>query len=253
MSNLALTAKIVIGAVDTLARRAQAYFSALLVPGGALIAVNVLVDRDSLASSPATFAIVTLANLGLYVVIAVAAHRVTLLGGPATRIPTLTIGRNEFVFFQFLITLMFVISGIALALALAISVPMITFQMISGANEQSMQVAMSFVSGIVLVVSFYLTARLSLVFPACSIGDPKSFSDSWRLTENYQLPMFIITIVLPFLLSIPPFVLADYNSFAVRLGLEVGKIITLALTITALSLAYLEITRAQTTNEAGSE
>lgn len=98
------------------------------------------------------------------------------------------------------------------------------------------------VVGPVIAVAIYLwlLGRLSLVFPGIAVGKGVTFKLSWELTSNYQIPMLLVILVPPLILTIPTLVLglAPYGWFIS----SVFSCFIIVFEVAALSLAYQAIT-----------
>ena len=83
---------------------------------------------------------------------------------------------------------------------------------------------------------FWVAGRFSLVFPGIAIDQGVSFGESWKLTEKYQLLMFLVVIVFPIIVSIPVFLLQflPYAFFATSIFTAFATVFIVA----ALSVAY---------------
>lgn len=90
-----------------------------------------------------------------------------------------------------------------------------------------------------IAIYLWLLSRLSLVFPGIAIDKGVTFKLSWKLTENYQIPVFLVILVPPILFSIPALLLqlAPYGWFLSN----VFSSLIVVFEIAALSLAYQAI------------
>ena len=88
-----------------------------------------------------------------------------------------------------------------------------------------------------LIVSFGLWTRLTLVFPACAIGAPAGLKDSWRATRGNMMRMIAITI----LVLIPQILLAVVVSLVINPNLFSLQPDTLAMSDTMVSTTIFEV------------
>lgn len=90
-----------------------------------------------------------------------------------------------------------------------------------------------------VAIFFWLLGRLSLVFPGIAIDKGLTFSLSWQLTANYQIPMLLVVLVPPIILGIPTLLieLAPYGWFFSNVFASLIVVFEIA----ALSLAYRTI------------
>jgi len=99
---------------------------------------------------------------------------------------------------------------------------------------------------LIVVMSSWLLSRLFLVFPAIAVDVGVSFRLSWQLTENYQLLMYIVVVVMPVVMSIGGlivyFMLSQqfvfHHTLIVNLFLYLLPIIALVIVIAALSIVF---------------
>jgi len=154
----------------------------------------------------------------IYAIIAITTHRVVLLGPSSVPKWGITSWSKRETYF------MLHVLGIG---AMAMGVSLLGIIPIIGAI-------------VALVVVFWLLPRFSLVFPGIAVDKGVSFKLSWELTQDYQLHMFLIVIVLPILLGIPTLLFAQipYGSFLS----SVLAAFVLLFEIAALSLTYQQIT-----------
>ena len=56
--------------------------------------------------------------------------------------------------------------------------------------------------GLAFVLGAYIFSRSSLVFPACAVGHKVSIMDSWRISRNARLYMFLVIVMPPIITSL---------------------------------------------------
>lgn len=236
---LSAIARITVGAVATVHERRAHYARALVGP--AVVFVALALSRGPAQSSPLAGALFALAHVLVYTVIAVTSHRITLLGPNAvSRWGNLRFGPRELRFLSNFLMLLAVLVGLVFAAGLVLVLPLVALtgvQESQAASERIVTVASSLLS----LVAMYFLARLSLVFPAASLDEDLSFSDSWRLTADHQGLMLFVTLVLPVIANLPAMALAGTQSLVVHLGLQLFSLVAVVVIVTALSLAYLEL------------
>lgn len=193
----------------------DAIFKALTVPFAAVILCG-FVQMHS--NDERLLVLIELIEYAVYIVVAIAIHRLLLLGPNSIEKPeNNSLTRRQFSFFAYMIGLVFLTT---LLLSVLVQFPYI---------------------GITLgVLAFiYLTARLSLVFPAIAIDEETSFSDSWNLTKNHQFTMIVITSIFPLILEIPQLALS-YLPYSVIAG-NIVFLISTVFVVAALSSSYKHI------------
>lgn len=161
-----------------------------------------------------------LIDLILYTIVAVAIHRVVLLGPSSVRRYRLEWAAHTTRFLTFAILL--ASAGYAAALVI--------FRVFEGA----------FLKAFASFVVIYVLARLLLVFPAAAVGRPISFMDSWKLTRHRKLLMVLIAIVYPTVIELPMALIPD-SSTVYYLVRSVLAMVTLIVTVILLSFAYQQI------------
>ena len=164
-----------------------------------------------------------IASVPVYVVLAVTTHRLYLLGPegvPSNR--SLTWGKRET---QFLLLL------VALGLGAYLS-----------------SVILLDLSPILGTISYlpiaYISARLSLVFPATAIDREISFRESWDLSEQQQILVLGVVLGVPILFS-GIIRLLEYVLYSLLLGSVVASLAGVFI-IGCLSLAYKQLVCEQT-------
>ncbi len=93
---------------------------------------------------------------------------------------------------------------------------------------------------IALVIICWILGRFSLVFPGIAIDKGVSFRLSWKLTETYQLLMFLVVVVFPILLAIPTIILI-WIPYTFLLSSLLSTFV-IVFEVAALSMAYQLIT-----------
>lgn len=216
------------------------YLRILLGPGLLVLVVEFL--RGQGALSPSGAALLGTLYIFVYIEIAVSTHRLTLLGsgGEGSAMPK--VGRREARFGWNLCLMLLVVAAVIFAASLVLVVPLILLQ--GGTPPEPGQGVIGLASWLLFGLACYVSARLSLIFPASAIDRPLTLMEAWRATGSHQSLMLFITLVLPLVLGLPTLLLGDPTSTWVRIALQVPRLITLTLVVTALSLTYAEIDRA---------
>lgn len=236
---LAAIARITVGAVATVYERRAHYARALIGP--AVVFVALALSRGPAQSAPLAGALFALAHVLVYTVIAVTSHRITLLGPNAVpRWGNLRFGPRELRFLSNFLMLLAVLVGLVFAAGLVLVLPLVALTSVQESQSASDRIV-TIASSLLSLVAMYFLARLSLVFPAASLDEDLSFSESWRLTANHQGLMLFVTFVLPLIANLPAMALAGTQSLVVHLGLQLFGLIAVVVIVTALSLAYLEL------------
>jgi hypothetical protein len=203
--------KVVAGAFVYVAKYRKALTKALAIP----FAVYLLIDAATLLDlHPALAWFFSILGIGVQAIFAITTHRVVLLGPSSVS----TWGINSWTKRE----TFFVLHVIGLALLM---IPMAFIGQIPIVGTL-----------VALVLIFWITGRLSLVFPGIAIDKGVSFRMSWEMTENSQLLMFLVVILFPILLSIPVIIL-DFIPYTFLLSSLISTSI-IVFQVAALSMAY---------------
>jgi len=202
---------VVLGAVGLVYENRVALAKALALPFVLYLLLDVF--RSNQPDSQ-LIAIVSMFGLLVQTLFAVTTHRITLLGAASVGewgLLKWTMRETNFVLYGF---------GLGL-----IMVPIILLALIPGVGWVLMIMLMCWVIG-----------RLSLVFPAIAADQPMSYLQSWRLTQNHQLLMFLVVVIFPLLLLIPVLLLSmlPYAYLLVSIVTMLATVFVVA----ALSVAY---------------
>lgn len=192
-----------------------------------------------------------LADALLYVMFAVAWHRFFLVEDEETTVArALSWDANKTYF-------LFSLIGVFLAAAIA-GVPIVLgFQLVLGGMAAPGSSGAGFLFGTLMAVMFYTMGRLSLVFPAAAVGLRIGLRGAWNLSKGSGWRMAMI-LMLPY---IPTFVailimatvlhgvldavgMADAatGKLIMALGTQAVAYFGLAVGVSALSMAYRELT-----------
>lgn len=210
--------KVVVGAVLYLWHYRLPLLKALLVPF-ALMLVLELADR--LHASSAVDLLSALVWLAVFAVFAITTHRIVLLG-PGS-VPPWGIGwwsKREWRFLLYL----FGFTGLLLACSVVLSfLALIPF--------------LGVLVG--LLLTCWLAARLSLVFPALALEEQASFRRSWQMTRDYQGLMIAVVVLFPVLIAVVLVTFRELSgAFAV---IALLSSLVLVFEVAVLSVAYQHI------------
>lgn len=239
-SPLARILKLTVGTFAVVWAGRGAYLRILLGPGLLVLVVEFL--RGQSALSPSGAALLGVLYIFVYIEIAVSTHRLTLLGAGGEGRAAPRVGRREARFGWNLCQMLLVVAAAVFAASLVLVVPLILLQ--GGAPPEPGQGVIGLASWLLFGLACYISARLSLIFPASAIDRPLTLVEAWRATQSHQSLMIFITLVLPLVLGLPMLLLGEPNSTWLRIALQLPRLITLTLVVTALSLTYAEIDRA---------
>ena len=203
--------KIILGAFGYVYEYRTVLARALVIPFLILIMISAIPQEWLDFSSILLLGFI---SLFIYAAFAITVHRTILIGSKAVpRWGIYKLTKREFKF-----VLCFVGIGIAM-------IPISFFQQIP-----------FFGSILSTLLACYIFSRLSLVFPAIATDTPLSFREPWNLTQNYQLPMLIIIIIFPLLLSIPETILINIPH--TQIFVEIVSFFTSIFVVAALSVAF---------------
>ncbi|WP_421861967.1 hypothetical protein [Parvibaculum sp.] len=206
------------------------------LPGLLYLALSIASVFVDIEEQRVAAVLINLASLFLWPIIAVAWHRFILLGDAPSGHFHIAFGRREarYLVVSVFLTLLFV-PGFVLSVAPAFMPANMTASLVS------------FLGVILVMVGIYFMARLTLLLPAVSVGDPinprlvleRTRGNFWRLVLVFAavvLPMLIVALLVGALLE---------GSFAMRLvavGILSLVLIFFALVnIAILSIAYREL------------
>lgn len=168
----------------------EAIGKAIVIPTGLLLVLNFA--STAMASPDKNFSIASIffifLSLLVDIVILITVHRILILGNDS--VPKWGIQKfekREFTFFQkYLI--------IALSFVVVVVLTTAIFQVIGINIFASIAFSMT-------VCTVYMS-RVSLVFPAISVGTKMSFKDSFEFTRNFKLLIFVTVIIFPVVFSL---------------------------------------------------
>ncbi|MCP3891994.1 MAG: hypothetical protein GY702_24460 [Desulfobulbaceae bacterium] len=167
-----------------------------------------------------------------YTVIAVATHRLVLLGTEAVSIIGIfRWGKRE---------LKFALYVLLLDLAVRFLGGLVFFAGFEMGPRGFMRVFLILV-GIVAIVA----SRFSLVFPGIAIDEQAPFGDSWEMSKGYSILMLCVVGVAPIVLMYPVLAIEAQEHNLTILSNPARSII-LVLVIAFLSCAYNEINKRKT-------
>lgn len=208
--------KIVYGAFSTVHEHRASLAKAIAIPFCTYLAIESTAYLDQ-----PDYVHWVLATLGVmvYAIMAITTHRVILLGPdsvPEWGIRSLS--KRE---------INFILYALGMFLLLVALLPLIK------------------ISVVVTIVAFLLMCwfvpRFFLVFPGIAVDRGVTLKESWELTKNHQLHMFLIVILFPVLLG-TPLVLLEFLPYGLFLSNLISTLI-IVVEVAALSLTYQHITR----------
>lgn len=183
----------------------------------------------------------------LFTVLAVACHRLVLLGPTASTLsPALRWGARETRFLLRLLVLGVLYSVIQLAVTLVVlNFLTLSFRVMSRQpGSAGMDVGwLRPGEYLALLISTSFLARLSLALPATALDVPTSFREAWRLSAGNGWRLLVIVGVFPWLLSCGLDLLyRDGATLAESAVLILFSVLVSTLGIIALSLSYQDLT-----------
>lgn len=241
-------AKVLLGAVLIPWHQRCAFSRALAVPMAfyvALVFAWQLTD-DAL---PSWFKWVAGAgHMGLFVVIAVACHRIVLLSPPPAtgwRMPAWT--RRELLF-----AFWFVVVWFSVWIIVTLPVSMVTSFLLSLAGWAGIFHADNkhFFEYAINIVYWYFIARMSLLFPAIAIDAPFNFVNAWRQSKGNGWRLFVVVGALPYCLSQAAGLLyREGATYVEMILLGMLGVILVAIEIAAISISYQELVEHDSANQ----
>ena len=104
-----------------------------------------------------------------------------------------------------------------------------------------------FGAAIAMLIAIVLGSAFSLIFPAVALEHEMTFAETWQLAKGNLFPLMVCVWLFPITLSVPIALLASIPyTTAIIVLLQMAAN---ALTIAALSLAYMELKRPPSTQE----
>jgi hypothetical protein len=167
----------------------------------------------------------------VWILFAVACHRLVLLGLEASDVPLVPgWGWRETRFLGCLLLITAVTWGAALAVFTTLGVVLLNI------SEGAFAASQSYFSG---VIGIYFFARMGPVLPAAAIGAPIDFKETWRKTRSNTWRLFIIVGVLPWIFGwISWFLSGDDPGLLRDMSVTLVATVFLAVEIAALSVSY---------------
>ena len=207
---------ILLGTLGYIVEYWRVLLRALFVP---FVLYTTLDAMDFFKPDPTARVAVLIAGLIVQTLFAVTTHRIMLLGpNQVPRWGILSWSRRE---------TLFALNIIRLGL---IVVPLILLAYIPTIGL-----------ALAIALMLWIFSRLSLIFPAIAIDHPLPLKTAWQLTARYQLLMSFVVIILPTILAVPIYLLADVpGAFLITSFLSS---LTTVITVIALSVAYRIIQR----------
>ena len=208
---------------------------AVVIPMIIITAIDTVVDHvNDLENMAKPLRVMLSAALGLlslfqYTYVAVATHRIAILGiGSVPEWGFKKYTKREGMFFFY-----------SVALMLLSIVVMSTTSFVQN----------FFVIVIPIIFAFYVSIRFSLVFPAIAIDKALTLKESWEYTRHKSIFMIMVTYIWPLMLFIPVLVISFVAqavggyiaAFVDILFSAVVSVVFTIILITSLSLAYLRI------------
>ncbi|MBQ0759244.1 MAG: hypothetical protein KBT72_06290 [Zhongshania sp.] len=203
--------KIIAGAFVYVAKYRQVLLKALAIPFGIYLLIDALALLDL---HPLLRWVFTALGIGVQAIFAITTHRVVLLGPSSVSTWGITSWTKRETAFVLHI--------------LGLSLLMIPFGLVGIVPVVGAVVA--------LFLICWVTGRLSLVFPGIAVDKGVSFKESWEMTENYQILMFLVVILFPVLLAIPVIVL-NFIPYTFLLASFISTVVVV-FQVAALSMAY---------------
>lgn len=207
---------VVLGAFGLVYEHRVALAKALAWPFLLYLALNMLQSPES---SQVSKFIIGFLGLLAQTIFAITTHRITLLGASSVGewgLYRWTARETNFVLYGFGLGLIMV------PFALLIFIPVIGWMLMIG-------------------LMCWIIGRLSLVFPAIAADQPITFMQSWQLTQNHQLLMFLVVVIFPLIMVVPALLLTLVPQ--IHFLTSVVTMLATVFVVAALSVAYQVVTR----------
>ena len=217
--------------------RRRAFFKALFLPSIAILALQLGLRSDGMPPGAAAWMVWILWVL-LWILFAVACHRLVLLGLHADDVPVVPgWGWRETRFLGCILFITAVTWG-------AVFAAVIPFGIVVGSvSETAFKAGQPYLSGLVGIFFF---ARMGPVLPAAAIGERIDFREMWRRTRGNTWRLMVIVGVLPWLFGVVSDWLSGTEAGAMReIAAFVVATMFLAVEIAALSVSYRRLVAAQ--------
>lgn len=210
--------------------RRHAFLKALLVPSIAILAVQMWTWRAG-ALPVAASVLVTIVQGVLWILFAVACHRLVLLGLQEREVPVVPgWGWRETRFLGCVLVITAVTWG-------AFAAIVVTFGVVLAAVSTAMfEASQAYVGGL---VGIFFLARMGPVLPAAAIAAPIDFRETWHKTRSNTWRLMVIVGALPWIFGSISGLLSGSEPGIVReVAATAVGIIFLAVEISALSVSY---------------
>lgn len=227
--------RVIAGAFVLPWRRRGEFVRALAIPTIAIVAIRI---GWWLAGEKMTGAIAW-AGSGAYAILwilfAVACHRLVLLDQSAAEIPVVPgWGRRETLFLAWTVSLC-VTTWIAGAIAL-VTIGTVVVNLTSVAFFETV------FQKLMYVIATYVFARLAFLLPAAAIDARSTFIKAWQQTRGNGWRMVVVVGVLPWTFGyLFAFIEGDEPGIAMGVAVTVLATVFLVVEISALSLSYQQL------------
>jgi hypothetical protein len=180
-----------------------------------------------------------------FTIFAVSCHRLVLLGpSPDTLVPRLRWGLRESKFFAWLVLFVLLFFGVRLTLLL-VSMNLLTLSLYSAGVEPSRFLSVAWFRGfdyLSYAITFYLTARFSLILPATAIDAKVGLRWAWKQSARNGLRLALIVGALPWVLTYAvSFATPEDPALPELIIAVILTVFALMFEIVALSLSYHDL------------
>jgi len=203
--------KIIAAALYYIYKYRKNLIKALAWPFAALIAINLISYYEIFSTNGIVEGLITILVQSIF---AITTHRIVLLGPESIPEWGLTSWTKREIFY------LLHVFGLVL---ISIPVSMLGSIPIMG-------------SVIAVVIIFWFGGRLCLVFPGIAVDNGVSFEESWNLTKNYKLLMFLVVIAFPLLITLPSIALS-FIPYGGSISIILSTLI-IVFEVAALSMVY---------------
>ena len=240
MSTPINVAKIVYGAFAVPWANRAAFARKLATPFAFLVIFGVVETLwITQMPSPLLWGVIAL-HLLVFVLFAVSCHRLVLLDTvTVAKAPLPRWTRRETRFLWRFIVLWFVSAAVGFT-----CIALLTFAVFPWLKKIEPTWLASLATLLFMLPMYYILARLSLVLPATAVDRRVNLGWAWELSEGNSWRLLLVVGVLPWIVSIPAY-LIDFAgpNVVVTVAMTMLGAALLTVEISALSLAYRELTR----------
>jgi hypothetical protein len=176
------------------------------------LSIVIVVATIELAVSPIVGLVLTVLNLAVYTLFAVAWHRLVLLDDRSASSAPLSWNRRHTVFFGYLVAIYVLFYVVVLSIFLPLVFAAMTAAPAGHDNgvSEGVIVLAAVMVAVAIIIGFYVFFRLSFVFPARAVDEEYGLTESWRHTKGNGLRLIAIALIVNLSVMVPFLILSQW-------------------------------------------